>query len=142
MERNGMKKFSRQGRSLALVGGLLPGLMLLMSSAPVQAATNIGNDGSSYTTALIMVGLVAFVFAVIAALTISILGQNKIVLAGEAILAVVLCALTYGQASSFASTSGQAVAGLQASTFALIPGVTVGAANSALSIETIQLLMN
>ncbi len=131
--------FSRQGG--ALVGGLLPGVLMLLSSAPVQAATNIGNDGSSYTTALLMTGLVAFVVGVLIAITTVVAGQNKIILGAEAILGVVLCVLTYGQASSFAQSSGQAVATLQQSTFALIPGVSTTAGNSALSSDTLTFLM-
>lgn len=132
--------FSRQGAEL--FGGLLPGLMMLLSSAPVQAATNIAQDGQSYSSALLVTGIVAFGICVLIAISTVIVGNNKIVLAAEAILGVVLCVLTYGQATSFITASGGQVTGLMAVTFGQIPGVTAGGANSALSSDTITFLMN
>lgn len=120
----------------------LPALVVLaMACAPVQAATNIAQDGQSYTSALLMTGIVAFAVGVLIAITAVITQQNKIILAAEAILGVVLCVLTYGQTTAFVTSSGQGVAGLMTATFQQIPGVVAGGANSALSAQTIESMM-
>ncbi|MBC8121770.1 MAG: hypothetical protein H7Y22_08050 [Gemmatimonadaceae bacterium] len=135
-----MSKFSSRWATFARVG--LPALMVsVMASAPVQAATNIAQDGQSYSSALLMTGLVAFGVGVLIAITAVMTQNNKIILAAEAILGVVLCVLTYGQATTFITNSGAGVAGIMTSTFQQIPGVTAGGANSAFSEESLDSLM-
>jgi hypothetical protein len=134
--------FRRISRWATVARAGLPALVLsVLASAPVQAATNVAQDGQSYSSALLMTGLVAFGVAVLIAITGVMTQGNKIILAAEAILGVVLCVLTYGQATSFIAAGGTGVAGIMEATFQQIPGVVAGGVNSALTSETIAELM-